>query len=149
MAKESNNSIIDTLEDFFKKAPAIPANGREAIVNITPILAIIFGIIGVLTALSGFGILTFLAPFAALGGAREFASYGGVQISMIFYLVASAMLLMSYPGVKARKLSGWNLLFWSEVVNIVSSVISGSILNGVIAALIGFYLLFQIKSYYK
>lgn len=142
-------SFIDPMEDFFKKAPDIPTNGKEALVKITPWLALIFGVLGVLGGLAGIGLLTAFSPLAALGGASEVASYGGGVVAAWVWLASSVLLLAAYPGTKARKLSGWNLLFWSEVLNIVGSLIAGSIVSAIIGGLIGFYLLFQIKSYYK
>ncbi|HVF69568.1 MAG TPA: hypothetical protein VNA13_03305 [Xanthomonadales bacterium] len=149
MADNKSKNIIDTLEDFFKKAPAIPANGREALVKITPWLAIIFGILGVLGGLAGVGILTMFSPLAAFSGAQGIASYGTGIIAAWIWLASSVLMVLAYPGLKARKIGGWNWLFWSEVLNIVGSVVAGSLINAVIGALIGFYLLFQIKSYYK
>ncbi len=149
MVHESKNSFIDTLEDFFKKAPALPTNGREGIVKITPALCLIFGILGIIVAVAGLGVFTFLAPFAAIGGAHEVSSLGSGYITVLFSLVAAVFLLAAYPGTKARKASGWKMLFWSEVVNIISSLVAGAIVSAIIGALIGFYLLFQIKSYYK
>jgi hypothetical protein len=148
MAKESGN-LIDTMEDFFKKAPAIPANGREALVNIMPWIALIFGILGILTALGGIGLLTVFSPLAVFSGASGVASYGGTVLATWVYLGASVLLLAAYPGTKAKKLSGWNLLFWSDVVNVIASLVGGAIVSAVVWGLVGFYLLFQIKSYYK
>lgn len=149
MAEKSSKDLVGTLENFFKKAPAIPANGREAIAKITPWLALIFGVLGVLGGLAGVGLLTVFSPLALFGGASGIASYGSGVIAAWIWLASSVLLLAAYPGTKARKLSGWNLLFWSEVVNVIGSLIAGSVVSGIIGGLIGFYLLFQIKSYYK
>jgi hypothetical protein len=149
MAKELSKNLVDTLEDFFKKAPAIPANGREALVKITPWLALIFGVLGVLGGLAGVGLLTVFSPLAVFGGAQGVASYGGGVIAAWVWLASSVLLLAAYPGTKARKLSGWTLLFWYEVLNVLGSLIAGSIVGGIVGGLIGLYLIFQIKSYYK
>lgn len=149
MAKESKNNLIDTLEDFFKKAPALPVNGREGLVKAMPWIALIFGVLGVLVSVGGLGLLTVFSPLAVLSGPSGVASYGSGFVGALISLVASVLLLASYPGLKARKLSGWNLLFWSDVVNVVASLVSGGVVAGIVWALIGFYLLFQIKSYYK
>ncbi len=58
-------------------------------------------------------------------------------------------LLASYPGLKAGKAKGWNLLFWGEAVSIIGSVVELQFTSAVIGGLIGFYLLFEIKSHYK
>lgn len=139
------NDLIKQLEDLFKKLPPLPASAVDVIYKITPWLAIIFGILGVLSALAFFGILTAFAPFAVAGGVRGF---GLGYISAIGLGISSLMMIIAFPGLKAGKMSGWNLLLWAEIVNAVSSVIGFSI-GSVIGALIGFYILFQIKPKYK
>lgn len=142
----NSQSIITTVEDLFKKLPNLPKNVQEVIVTITPWIALIFGILGVLGGIAGLGILTAFSPVLVLGGSTSSAGMG--IVSVILGLASSVLLLMAFPGTKARKLKGWNWLFWSEAVSLVSAVIAFSV-GGVVFALIGFYLIFQIKSYYK
>ena len=149
MANLSKNGLVGTLEDLFKKAPALPAGGREGIVKITPWLALIFGVLGILGGISAVGIFTAFSPLAMYSGAYGMASYGSGVIAAWIWLTSSVLLLLAYPGTKSRKMSGWNMLFWSEIVNVVGSLVAGSFVSAVLGALIGFYLLFQIKSYYK
>lgn len=137
---------MDMMEEWFMKLPSLPKSATDVLVKITPWIALIFGILGVLASLAGLGILTALSPFVMMGN-----GLGGTATSLltaVLSLVSSALLLAGFPGTKGRKMQGWNMLFWSEVVSTVSSVILLS-LSGVIGALIGFYLLYQIKSYYK
>lgn len=149
MASKSANGLIDSLENLYSKAPALPKNAKDTIVNITPILAVVFGILGLLGSLGGVGLLTVFSPMALFGGAQGMSSYGSGFISAIFWLASSVLLLAAYPGTKARKAKGWNMLFWSELINLAGSVISLSLFSGIISAAIAFYLLFQIKPYYK
>ena len=143
--KNTGNQIIATLEDFFKKAPSLPTNAREVLVKITPIFAIVFGVLGVLAGLAAVGV----SPMAVFGGVR---AGGSVLISGVLAIVTSVMMIMAYPKLKKSQAAGWRLLFWSQCISVLSSVLAGG-LNGivgtVIGALIGFYILFQIKSYYK
>src|SRR5215469_12865677 len=111
-----SNDIIETMGEWFAKFPAIPKNGRDILARISPWIALIFGILGILVGISGLGILTVLSPVAYLGGAGS--TYGTGFISALIYLVGSILLLASYPGLKARKFNGWKLLFWSEAVNL-------------------------------
>lgn len=144
----SNNSVdsyIDIVGDYFKKLPELPKGGREAVVTIVPILALIFGILGVATTLFGLGVFTFLAPIAMLSGVRETGS--GFAVILLGF-VASALLLIAFPGVRARKEKGWRYLYYSEVVGLVANIVSFS-LPGILFTLIGFYFLYQIRSYYK
>jgi len=140
----ARNDVFKQVEEWFMKLPSLPKGGREAIVNITPWLALIFGILGVLAGLAGVGLLTALSPFMYLGGGRP----AGAILSSILGLIGSALLLAAFPGTKSRKMQGWTMLFWSQVASLVSAVVAIS-LSGVIFSLIAFYLLYQIKSYYK
>ena len=139
--------IIKSLEDVFAKAPHLPANVREILVKIAPWIALVFGILGVLAGLGAVGV----SPVAAFGGVGN-SVY--VLISGVLTIIASVLMLMAFPKLQKHLYGGWRLLFWSEVVSVVSSLIGiavapGSIVGAVIGALIGFYILYEIKSYYK
>lgn len=146
MAKSTTSSIIDTVGEWFAKLPNLPANIREVLVKITPWVALIFGALGVIAGVLGLGLLTFLAPLMVVAGA--FNSAGSGLIASVLLLISSALFLAAFPGTNKRKAGGWNLLFWSEVVALVSSVLAFS-LGGIVGNLIGFYLIFQIRTYYK
>ncbi len=144
--KNSANQLESMLEEWFKKLPPLPANAVDTIFKITPVIALVFGILGVLLSIGGLGVLSFLAPLAVIGGAAP--HYGLGIIATVGWLISSVMMLMAYPGLKAGKIGGWNLLFWSQVVSVVTAIIGISI-TSVIGAAIGFYILFQLKSKYK
>ncbi|MBI2033307.1 MAG: hypothetical protein HYT10_02470 [Candidatus Levybacteria bacterium] len=137
-----SKDLIATVEDIYAKAPALPANIREIIVKITPWLALIFGILGIIGGLGAVG----LSPLAGFAGVQVGMS---VLVSGVLTIIYSILLLMAFPKVQKNQLAGWNLLFWSEVVSIVSSLVLVNIISAIVGALIGFYILFQIKSYYK
>lgn len=144
MAKQSMD-LIATLEDLYKSAPSLPVNIREVLVKITPWIALIFGVLGVLGGLTAVG-------FSPLGVFAGIGSSVTLLLSGILTIVASVLMLMAFPKLQKHLYAGWTLLFWSEVVSFVSSVLSlsvGSVIQALIGAAIGFYLLFQIKSYYK
>lgn len=134
--------MVVTLEDFFKKAPQLPKGGRDVIVTITPWIALIFGILGVIAGVGLVGV----SPLGLFGGTS--VAFGAL-ISGVLAIISSVLMLMAFPKLQKHLYGGWMLLFWSEVVNVVSQVINLNLLGAVIGGLIGFYLLFQIKSYYK
>ena len=145
MAKKSQNWEA-MMEEWFLKLPPLPKNAREALVKITPWIALIFGILGILAGLAGFGLLAAFSPFIAMGSGLNGAA--GSLVSAFLALVASVFLLLGFPGTKNKKMQGWKMLFWSEVISVIGAVIAIS-LSGVVFSAIGFYLLYQIKSYYK
>lgn len=146
------DNLAKTMEGWFKQLPALPPKAVDVLVQITPWLALVFGILGVLTGLAGFGVLTAFSPVALMGGVP---GYGMGYAAAVGLILSSVLELAAFPGLKGGKIGGWNLLFWSQLVSVAASVIGivtggyGGIVGSVLGALIGFYLLFQIKPRYK
>ena len=69
-------------------------------------------------------------------------------IASIIGLIESVMMIVAFPSLLKKKMFGWMLLFWVEVLAVVVGLINLS-LYSIIVALIWFYFVFQIKSYYK
>lgn len=147
----ANNINMDqwmkSLEEWFAKLPALPKGATDVIVKIAPWLALIFGVLGVLGSLAATGILAVVSPLVLLGGGVGLA-VGGV-VGGILALVSSVLMLVAFPGLRDRKMAGWKWSFYAEVVSVASSVVALNLFGAVIGALIGFYILFAIKSYYK
>ncbi len=146
MAEAKNMNLMVTLEETFAKLPPLSPSVREVIVTITPWLALIFGVLGVLASLSAFGLSAAFAPAVALGGGVGLAT--GLMVAAVLGLAQSALMLVATPNLFKRKAFGWTLLFWSEVLAVVAAGVSFSVV-GVLVAVLSFYFLFQIKSYYK
>ena len=146
MAEAKQKAFMATLEETFAKLPPLSPSVREVIVTITPWLALIFGVLGVLASLSAFGLSAVFSPMVALGGGVGLAT--GLMVAAVLGLVESALMLVATPNLFKKKAFGWTLLFWSEVVAVVAAVVSFSVV-GVLVSLIAFYFLFQIRSYYK
>lgn len=138
---------IEMAQDWFAKFPPLPANIKEVLVKIFPFLALIFGILGVLGAIAATGFLTVLSPMVVLGGGFGVAA-GGI-IGSILMLVSSVMMVMAYPGLRDHKIAGWKYSFWSQTVSVVGSILALNLVGALISVVVGYYLLFQIKSYYK
>jgi hypothetical protein len=140
------------LAPFFEHAPHIPEKGRQFIVDIAPWLVLIFG---------GLSVIGFLGGGMMMGTATLFS--GGLALMYVtsFILpfvcsfIATVLMVCAFPGLKEKKKSGWNLVFYSEVVNVAGGmlgVFSGALyllVSTAIGALIGFWILFEIRSYYK
>jgi hypothetical protein len=132
--------------DFYlvKKAPfQIPAAGREWIVQYGPWIAVVLLVLSLPAALFVLGVGTTLMPFGGWGYATGF---GMAAIALIIHLV---LMVLALPGLFARKMSGWRLMFYAQIVSAVSSILAGSILGGLIGALISLYILFQVRVLYK
>jgi hypothetical protein len=125
------------------KAPVqIPPGGREWLVKYGPWIAVVLLVISLPALLFILGVGTFLMPFGGVGYATGFG------LAAIGLIVHMGLMVMALPGLFARKMSGWTLMFYAEVVSVLTSLLSGAIIGAIIGGLIGFYILFQIKGLY-
>lgn len=138
------NSVLD--EYLVKKAPALPENIKEAIVKYGPYLIIVGLVLSVPSLLLVLGIGAVAAPLVALGGVNTGAQFTfGILVSFVSLILQA----LSLPGLFKRSLSGWNFSYYSALISAIANLISFNLGGLVIGALISFYILFQIKSYYK
>ena len=139
-----------TLDVYFgKKAPALPQNAKEIIVKIAPILAIIAVVItipAILVLLGLGGLATVVSP---MGGVRSVSALPTMWISILLLIPTIILELMAIPGLFARKMIAWRYMYWAQLISIVSSLIQFNLIGAIISALIGFYLLFQVRNLYK
>lgn len=164
-------SVVKTLETqlegVFKSAPPLPDNAKKSLVNAWPWIALVFGVLQLLAALSLWGIVT--AAERAVNVANTYSMiYSGQTIGLsagdktvIFLAVAMLLvdafiLLKAYPELKKHTRKGWDLLFLASLLNAAYAVVSlfinqravGGFLFSLIGSAIGFYLLFQVRSSY-
>jgi hypothetical protein len=125
------------------KAPVqLPEPAREFIVRFGPWIALVILILSLPPLLIALGLGALLTPF---GGYYYTVGYGYLTI---FVLVQVGLLVAALPGLFARKLSGWKLLFYSQLIGLVFSLLTGAIVSGLLGALIGLYILFQVRTKY-
>lgn len=146
MFNEQVKQLSKPLEDVFAKAPALPSSARELLVSVAPWISLIFGVLLVLVSLGGLGIGSVLAPFALYAGVGNTMF---LLVASLLGIVQGVVMVLAFAPLKKRAVAGWNWWFWAEVVSVVAAVVSFNWLGAVINAVIGFYILFQVKSYYK
>ena len=141
---EAPKDLIGFLNFYLvEKAPfQLPDGLKEFLVKYGPWIAIFFLVISLPALLFILGVGTALMPFAGIGYS---SSFGLAAILLVVHLV---LMVAALPGLFARKMAGWRLLFYSEAISIVSSLISGAIIGAIVGGLIGLYILFQVRSLY-
>jgi hypothetical protein len=142
-------SFIAKIEDVFKSLPHLPTGITEFVVKVAPYLAVLGAILGFIAG-----------PFAILGAI--FATLVTLNpvimvlmiVDVVVMIISSVLLLMAYKPLKQRELKGWVFLFWTQVLGVVTTLLalplgmgSGAVTT-VIGTLIGFYILFETKSFY-
>lgn len=164
-------SALDSLEKkldelFVKQMPALPVGLKKWLVKYLPWINLV---LGVLTAFAALGLwraahtVNELVDYAN----QLSAAYGGptnqVADLSVFFWVALAVLVVeavlyiaAFPGMRDKKKSGWNLLFYALLINLAYGFFVmftnygsvGSFIGAIIGTAIGGYFLFQIRSSY-
>jgi len=144
-AEQAPKDLVGFLDFYLvKKAPfQIPEGGREFIVKFGPWISIVLLVLSLPLLLFALGLG---AVFAPLGGLGAVSGFGIAAITLIIHL---GLWIAALPGLFARKMSGWRLLFYGELFSIATSLLNGSIVGAIIGGLIGLYILFQVRTKYS
>jgi hypothetical protein len=154
-------------EIFVKNAPALPKKAVDIIVEYLPYLNLI---IGLLTLSSAYWLWHWAhAANDLVNYANELSrTYGGgdvvadrmgfgIWLGLLVLLVEAVIYLAAFPGLRDRKKTGWNLLFYGLLINVVYGFVIlftsyggvGSLIGSIIGSAIGGYFLFQIRDRYS
>jgi hypothetical protein len=160
------DSLEKSLEGIFvKNAPALPERGKEVVVSWLPWINLILGI------LTLWAVLTLWHWAHLANNAVDYinqlnATYGTgtvvhkltgmVWLGLIVLAIEAVLYLMAFPATRARQKSGWNLMFYALLVNLVYGIIVlftdyggfGTFLSYLLGSVIGLWLLFQIRGKY-
>lgn len=141
--------LMKTLEEYLvKKAPALPKNIKDLLVQYAPWITIVTMVMiaPAFLALLGLG---GLAGGMMWGYGYGYGYGGSYLVSMLVLGVMLVMRALAIPGLFSRSMNAWNLMFYSTLVSAVHDVLVGSWMGLVIGTLVSLYFLFQVKSYYK
>jgi len=130
------NQLLEEL--LVKKAPALPKNVKEFLVQYAYVLNII-GIIIMIPA-----IFTLLGLNALVSIFVKTSIFG-----VLFLIIEIFFRIKALPGLKSRKIEGWNMVYYAALTQAAYSLFNYDIGGFVIGTLISLYFIFQIKSYYK
>ena len=140
--------LIDEVDKYVKKVPALPANIKGLLVQFAPWAAILSVIVSIPSILSIFGMGSYLSAYGM--GGYFFAHWGMRYTLMVIFLIANLVLRgLSIKGLFAKSIKGWNLLFYSILLYFVYAIFTFDIVGGIIGTAISLYLIFQIRQSYK
>lgn len=145
---EMVKELEKTLEPYFtSKAPfQIPKDIKELLVKLAPYLVIIFVVLSLPAIFALFGLSALLTPFM-MGVSYTMGPLWWVSTALI--AVSVVLEALAIPGLFARTMQGWRYVFYAQLVSILASVLQMNLIGAIISALIGFYILFQVKEMYK
>jgi hypothetical protein len=148
--KDWKTMLIDLekkLEKFFNgKFPSLPEKAKEVIVKFGPYLMIVTLLITIPATLALIGFGAVATPFALVG---NFQNEAGLILSIVFGIIIIVLQILALPALFNRRMKGWKILFYASLINVVFNLLSLNLINLIINAGISWYILFQVKSYYK
>lgn len=138
------------------KAPfQVPVKAKDVIVKIAPWVTLV---VALLSLPAIFAIFTISTYVGSVYGAYVMSSVGPMYYVAIALLVVEVVLMvLSIAPLMKQKRQGWLLVFYSSTISIAYSIIGAfsygfnpvGLLTGLISAAISYYVIFQIRSYYK
>lgn len=148
-----------------KKAPKLPESNRKTLAGALWWLALIAGVAQLYVAWHLWDtwhkvdeVANYINAYASAYGVGSTADGLGMSfyLSIATLVVSGALLLLAAPALKAMKKAGWNLVFYSLLVNLVAGVVAlfteygdlGDLFGAVVGSAVGGYLLFQVRAHF-
>lgn len=130
----------------FKNFPKLSVKINNLIVLLGPYLVLIGGVLNILAIFSVFSAGQFIFySFNSLTNFNPLSYY----IYIITTVLSGIMLIFSFKDLQEKKLFGWQLVFWSFNLSILTSFLTINIFGGILIALVSWYFLSQIRYNYS
>jgi hypothetical protein len=148
-----NQAFLKQLEGFFdtylhKKVPLhLPPAVKEFIVKYGPWIMLVLMILAIPALLAAIGLSAAVAPFAMMYGGYHLGA--AFILSALIGLLALIMQAVALPGLFARTLKGWHMLYYATLVHALSQLVVGDVIGLIIGLALSMYVLFQVKELYK
>lgn len=137
--------IIGWFEKAYSRLPNLSSEGRLFIVKILPFLSLVFGLVLTIIAAGSFLSLGIVSSFTLDAGGIGFLKE--LMLGSTAGIIQGILMIFAFPSLRARHQRGWRLLFWSQILLLISSLIF--LAPWVFIPLVFLYPLFQVKSHYE
>jgi len=129
---------------FLQKFPPFSEEVKEFVVRYGPYFILILSVLGLMGLFTAFGIVGAVSGMGSVSTSFGISFYLNIALG-VFILI---MYLMAFSPLRARKRSGWNLLYYALLVGLVSNIVQLNIFVALISGVLGFWILFQIREKY-
>lgn len=134
--------MIKLLDSIYLKLPALSEETKLVIIKALPVLSLIFGIFFILVSLLDLLGTPFISLLSTAG-----KSIVITIIINVLGIIQGLLMIIAFPTLRKRKMKGWRLFFWGQLLWILAAIISFS--PAFIIALVVFYPLLQIRRAYN
>jgi hypothetical protein len=136
--------VINSLDSLYSRLPNLGTELRHLIVSILPFLAIIFGVLITFAGVMDIIGTPFLSMFSASEGAGVFRK---LMLVNVLGIIQGLLMIFAFRHLRKRRMRGWNFLFWSQIIWIISALITLS--PSFLLGFVFLYPLFQVRDSYK
>lgn len=136
--------LVSFIDSLYSRLPDFSREIKDFIVRVLPFISLILGILIAFSSIVDLIGTPFLDAFTTNGGATVFQK---LMIVNILGLIEGIFLILAFFGLRKKRKIGWNFIFWSQVLFIISALLSFS--PSFILGLLFFYPLFQIRTIYR
>lgn len=150
------------LDELYGKSPVhLPKGGQKWLADNAWWIVLVGAVLSLLSILSSWQAITsFSAISSNLSGYGYYSTpfnAGYWWIMLLATAVETVLLFMAFQKLKEHKKDGWNLLFYVSLISIVAVLLAGMVsgafvsmvFGAAIGALISWFFLFEIRSYFK
>lgn len=137
------------------KAPfQLPKSFTDWLVKYGPWVTLVIAVLLLPLVFTVIGLSTFVGGLAGSYGVAVGPTY---WLALLALVAQIAVMFISVPMLLKQQRKGWQLLFYAELFNIAYVIVNGfgssytvvsSLVSAAVSAVIGFYILFQIRHYY-
>jgi len=140
---------------YAKVSFKLPKAAKDVIVQFGPWITLVVALLSLPIIFGVFAVSTVVSYYGALAG----VTYGPMYyVSIMVLAVQVVLMFVSVSPLLKRQRKGWQLVFYASTISVVYSLVSSfsygyfaiaGLLWGLIGAAISYYVIFQIRSYYK
>ena len=142
--RKYDKQLDEWLAVTIAKLPQLPRGGQDFLVEVLPWLALIGGIMGIVSALEMLGMGAMISPMWGLAG-KQLDLY---WLSSLVILASAGLSLAAFKPLRKKEFKGWKYLYYATLLNLAASLITFQI-GGWLIDFVLFYLLYQIKKQYN
>lgn len=136
--------IIEFLDSFYSKLPGFGPEIRDFIVKVLPFIAVVAGVIITFSSVVDLVGTPVLNALTQGGGATIFQK---LMIVNVIGVVEGIFMITAFRGLRKRRKSGWRLILWSQILFIISALMSFS--PSFLLGFIFLYPLFEVRENYR
>lgn len=136
--------VINFLDSFYSKLPGFGPEIRDFIVKVLPFISIVAGAIITFSSVVDLIGTPVLNALTQGGGSTIFQK---LMIVNVLGVVEGIFMIVAFRGLRKRRRSGWRLILWSQLLFIISALMSFS--PSFLLGFIFLYPLFQVRENYR